>query len=310
MKLTICLDVGGSFAKGTVFDEKSNELVGGINYYPAKSEESGSIIIDNFEHIILDLYMQLVSESKIIESIMMAFPGPFDYPNGISLITGLGKYEALYKVNIKELLLEKIMNNTNMHITQQVSIQFFNDATSFAFGEYAHSQSIITKGAYFTLGTGCGSTFIEAGKSVKGQFGIPDSGMIYNELFKNSIIDDYLSARGFSKIIQDDYGDNLTPVEIYHLAISGNQQAIRVFDLFGRNIGEALAPYIKQFQPDEIVFGGQISKGFQYMEYAIRKVFDQMASDYELRVSEDTSYSAIQGLDYLKNQQGEDIFVK
>ena len=37
-----------------------------------------------------------------VKSIGLAMPGPFDYPNGISMIRGLDKYESLYGLNIRD----------------------------------------------------------------------------------------------------------------------------------------------------------------------------------------------------------------
>lgn len=311
MKLTICLDVGGSFIKGTVFDENANELIEGINYYPAKSNTAAKEIIKNLRTIIQDLSSQVLTGEKKIEAIMLAFPGPFDYGKGISLIKGLGKYEALYQKNIKELLLEELLRQSAVQLEQKVTIQFFNDAASFAFGEYAQTKNEVKRGAYFTLGTGCGSTFIEDGESVKGCLGIPDSGMIYKEQFLDSIIDDYISARGFSEVIIREYGKELSPVEISKLARTGDDAAaIKAFEIFGQMIGAALSKYIEAFQPNEIVFGGQISKSFPLMEFSIRKVLDQVASNYQLRVSQNTSYSTIRGLEYLKKYKGDEAVVK
>lgn len=303
MRLTICLDVGGTFIKGMVFNEISEELIEGINYYPSKAEMEADDITENFVYIIQDLYSQVIDEEKIIDSIFLAFPGPFDYANGISLIKNLGKYDKIYNFNLKKHLSNVLSKTVSINISNELIIEFFNDATSFAFGEYSKEKIFPKKAAFFTLGTGCGSTFIDKGKIIKGNFGIPDSGMIFNEKFADGIIDDYISARGFNRLVENEIGDCKSPVEIFNLAKMGDDGARRVFRLFGKNIGKALVPYIISFRPNVICFGGQISKGFVFMEAEIRKAFDFYS--YKLIVSKDTSYSTIRGLYYLKTRGDE-----
>src|SRR5699024_1768192 len=102
-------------------------------------------------------------ENVLVRSIALAFPGPFDYEKGISWITGLDKFEALYGLNVKELLI-KSLKEVKYFNYSNTQIFMHNDATSFAFGE--NNQSKADRGAYFTIGTGFGSTFIEKGKQV------------------------------------------------------------------------------------------------------------------------------------------------
>jgi len=64
----------------------------------------------------------------IISGVGIAMPGPFDYENGISYIKGLGKYESLYNLNIKEHLAESLGLNS-------LNVRFRNDAESAIAGE-------------------------------------------------------------------------------------------------------------------------------------------------------------------------------
>lgn len=302
MDVTICLDVGGTFTKGMVFDETGKELIEGINYYESKASQTRKGIIKNFAGIIEDLYKQVVNKNKLLTSIVLAFPGPFDYEEGISLIKNLAKFDSLYQQNVKMALEEEIKQHTFIDYSSTISIEIFNDAVAFAFGGYQIYRPTNNRGAYITIGTGCGSTFIEDERIIKDSKGIPESGMIYMEPFKESIIDDYISARGVTNIIKEVYGSVISIEEVYKNALSNQEQALEVFHKFGQNIGLALYPYIESFQPSEIVFGGQISKSFEFMKKGILEKLRMTNEPVKLRVSDNTSITTIRGLFKLKKE--------
>ncbi len=301
-KIKICLDVGGTFIKGTIFSEYNIELLGGINYYESKSSESCDEVIDNFVFIVTDLLSQFYNEDFIIECVKMAFPGPFDYVNGISFIKDLNKYENIYEKDFRGLF-EAAIRKSKLPISNNYYTFFENDATSFAFGEHCfESENPPQKGAYFTLGTGCGSTFIEEDQQVFGEYGIPESGMIYNKSFRDGIIDEYLSSRMLEKLIADIYIQPISVKELYDQATESVEDAIIVFEKFGELIGEALCPIIYEFDPDQIVFGGQISKSLEFMIEGIRRKFKDENKEIPIRKSRDTSYSTVMGLLFAQNK--------
>jgi glucokinase len=200
-------------------------------------------------------------------------------------------------------LTEKLRGVVTVPLADDFSIQTFNDATAFAFGEYPERQAENFKGAYFTLGTGCGSTFIENGQMIRKRMGIPISGMIYDCPFKASIIDDYISARGLAKIIFAVCGEERPAPLVYEQAKAGQAEALLVFQHFGQSIGQALAPFVAQFLPDELIFGGQISKSFLYMQPSLLAELKVVDFKGQLRVAADTSFSTILGLKNLAKRR-------
>ncbi|WP_156231738.1 ROK family protein [Enterococcus gallinarum] len=299
-QLVICLDVGGTFVKGTVYNNKNKPLLEGINYYPAHANKGKEEILENFFQIMSDLYQQVAINEKIVQTLMIAFPGPFDYEQGICLIQGLNKYESLYQTNIKHALRQRIKHSQELLTTTDFSISIFNDGTAFAFGEYASQSFAQKKGIYIAIGTGCGSTFIKNGEMIRGVCGIPRSGMIFNEPYKEGVIDDYLSARGLEQMIEQIIGEKLSPKTISDRAKRGDQAALAIFNQFGHRAAEILTPYARLFHPDEIVFGGQISKSFEFMETGILAVFTKENIQTTIRATKDTSKAVIQGLNTLK----------
>lgn len=296
-KISICLDVGGTYIKGALFSDEIKEQYTEIHYYPAQSDETKEVILTNFETIFKDLLFEYDKSEWMVDTIAVAFPGPFDYEKGICLIQRLGKFNQLYKVNLLSELQRMQRKKENQQF-RHARIFFKNDAEAFAFGENNHSQAV--KGAYFTIGTGLGSTFIEKQQAVHGTEGIPDSGMIYNQPFKESIIDDYASARGLEKVIQEHYLSALSGAELYKQAKEGSSTALTVFQIFGKQLGQAIAPFISSYMPEEVAFGGQISKSFCYFEDGLKEALGAKNRQVVLRVSEDTTLRTLEGLFILK----------
>ncbi|EAG2745091.1 ROK family protein, partial [Listeria monocytogenes] len=144
-----------------------------MNYYPAHANKGKEEILENFFQIMSDLYQQVAINEKIVQTLMIAFPGPCDYEQGICLIQGLNKYESLYQTNIKHALRQRIKHSQELPTTTDFSISIFNDGTAFAFGEYASQSFAQKKGIYIAIGTGCGSTFIKNEEMIRGAYGIP-----------------------------------------------------------------------------------------------------------------------------------------
>ncbi len=300
-ELAICLDVGGTFIKGAIFSNEFKKKYTDIHYYPANSTAPKEEIFKNFEYIFFDLLEPYDEQVWRVGKIAIAFPGPFDYENGISMIKDLNKFDQLYGINLAESFKTIISSDKRFCKTD---LFFENDAVAFALGENAYSDA--SRGAYFTIGTGLGSTFIEDQRRVIGQQGIPSTGMIFNEVFQKSIIDDYISARGLESLIERKYFEKISGAELFTQAESGSQDAKLVFKEFGGLICEAIRPYIEIFQPEEICFGGQISKSFKYFGQELEKEF---GNDCVIRVSKDTTLRTLEGLFIIKNGE-ENIYEK
>ena len=58
----------------------------------------------------------------------LAMPGPFDYKNGVSQISGLTKYERLFGLNVKHAL------SRALGLSME-TVRLMNDANCFLFGE-------------------------------------------------------------------------------------------------------------------------------------------------------------------------------
>jgi len=120
-----------------------------------------------------------------INKISLAIPEPFDHTGGICEIKGQAKYEALYNLNVKALIAEKLP-------IAPEHILLVNDAEGFLHGEFFSGVAQGFNNVIgLTLGTGLGTATYHYGKAVDADlWGMP---------FLDTIAEDYLATRWFVK---------------------------------------------------------------------------------------------------------------
>jgi glucokinase len=221
--------------------------------------------------VILNEFTQVIKHVagehlKDVSTIGFAFPGPFDYKEGICLIPpALEKYEKLFGVNIRTELTQRLDFHGKMH--------FMNDAACFAIGEYRMGGA---RGSQRTLalaiGTGFGSTFLADGKPVTQGTAVPKDGMLWHVPYKGGIADDTFSSRGLVKSWKDASGETVNGAkEIDDLARAGDQRALAVFEQWGGQMAECLNPWLLALDVDTIVLGGNIAKAWDWFVPALKR---------------------------------------
>ncbi len=179
-------------------------------------------------------------------NIGIAMPGPLDYEKGISKIQNQDKYDALYELNIKELLAKKLQINP-------AQIRFLNDAACFLQGEvFGGAAKGYCRAIGLTLGTGLGSS-----RYVNG---VAQDAALWCTPFLDGIAEDYLATRWFVKRYQALTGEILGGVrELAELAPT-NALAESVFKEYGQTLAAFLANFIAADTPEAVVIGGNIAK--------------------------------------------------
>ncbi|QCR21158.1 ROK family protein [Pontibacter sp. SGAir0037] len=216
---------------------------------------------------------------KVIENnasfcgkIGIAMPGPFDYKAGISLINGQNKYDALYKLNVKELLSEKLAISSE-------NISFSNDAESFLQGEVVCGIARGYKKVLgLTLGTGLGSA--------KSDDGIVEDADLWNTPFKDGIAEDYLSTRWFLRRSTELTGKHFAGVKEISEAVTVSPALQQVFAEFGENMGAFLTLFIQRENPELVVLGGNISKAHSLFFPAMESYLTQAGIFVPIRIAE------------------------
>jgi glucokinase len=177
-----------------------------------------------------------------------AMPGPFDYPNGICLIKGFDKYEALYGMNIRQELAART-------VVPAEQIVFRNDADAFLDGEvFGGAGQGFSRVLGLTLGTGLGSCLYVEGE-------ITNAGL--NVLpFKHGMAEEYLSTRWFIKTYQQRTGKQVSGVKELADRYNEDETARLIFEEFSMNLGELLLHCVRNFNVQAIIIGGNISNAY------------------------------------------------
>lgn len=289
----VCIDVGGTELKAAALNG-AGELITTLQYFISRAGEEKSAVIAHFAGVIETIFK--ASGQTQLSGVRMAFPGPFDYENGICLLKGLDKYDSLYGVSLREEIKAALLTK-GLILGELFDIRFVNDVGGFALGETSAGDAQGAKRAMFVcIGTGCGSAFCENGSLAKeGTKGVPPSGYIYNTPFKESIIDDYLSKRGLAAIAAEAFGGAvISGLELANLAKGGDKKATECFVRFGENIKAAILPFAEGFHPDCIVMGGQVIKSAELFITPLQASL--LAMGIKLCFTEDTSKRTLQGL--------------
>lgn len=221
------------------------------------------VILNEFSQVIKHVAGNHLNE---VSSIGFAFPGPFDYDQGICLIPPeLAKYENLFGVNIRAEL--------NQRLSFKGTMNFMNDAACFAIGEYRMGGA---RGSERTLalaiGTGFGSTFLADGKPVTQGAAVPKDGMLWHVPYKGGIADDTFSSRGLIKAWKALSGETINGVkELNDLARAGDARALVLFAQWGEGMAECLNPWLSSFGVDTIVLGGNIAKAWDWFVPTLKR---------------------------------------
>lgn len=284
--MKLLFDVGGTEIKAAALDE-NGEMIGSIKHFDADSNAECDIVFDNMAAVIRSFTNTM---GEYPTALGMAFPGPFDYEKGISLIKGLGKYENIYGKSVPEEMVKRIPKLSDR------PFYFLHDVESFALGAYYKGESRGKgKTMFVCIGTGTGTAFIKDGIVLKNEEdGSPKDGWIYEHPFKEGKIDEYISVRGLKRIAKKVTGKALTGLEIFNMCAAGDEKGLEIYRLFGSDVREALEPYILSFRPDRIVFGGQISKSFCYFGEQVKALCAEKGVETEIIT--DTSLMAVNGL--------------
>lgn len=178
--------------------------------------------------------------------VAVAMPGPFDYQNGISYMKGMGKFDALYDLNVRALILKGMEGSV-----QQIS--FINDAGCFLKGELVHGAASAYRNVMgFTLGTGFGSAV--------GTDGIATDAAYWQYPFMGGICEDFFSSKWLVSKYNSYSGKAVRNVKELIDDVERANPLLQVFDEFGMNLGIFLSKLYKNKPIDCVVLGGNIAK--------------------------------------------------
>lgn len=298
--LIVAFDVGGTQIKAAALvDGAILEATAG--HYESRADLAAGPMIARFADIFADVLAK-AGRDAVVSGLGIAFPGPFDYATGISRIRGLGKFESLYDLSVGRLLEEALRSDdrTSGRLSSQFTIAFENDAALFGLGESLPGGAAAgaNRAVCLTIGTGLGSCFLERGQLVKQRGDVPPEGWLYSVPWQEGTADHYISRRGILRLAAR-LGSEMKQLDVRELAglaYAGETEALRLFEQFGTQMADILAPPLRRFQPDLIVLGGQISKSAHLFAPAFRQALALAGLHAEVRVSRDTLSSTLHGV--------------
>ena len=191
----------------------------------------------------------------------VAVPGPFDYATGLARFAGVGKFDALYGVDLRARLLTGLPGRPRDAV-------FLNDAHAFLVGEWrAGTARGHDRCVGVTLGTGVGSAFLAEGRVCHEGPGVPPDGRV--DLLRSGglPLEETVSRRA----IRARYDDPDADVDVIAArARLGEPRARRVLDEAFTALGRVLGPCLDGFRASVLVVGGSMTGSWDLVGPALR----------------------------------------
>ena len=265
---TLVFDIGGSHVSAAICHRTGFEL-GPIATAPLNEVATAAGFID----LLCSLGQKAIAAGGQAAGAELAFPGPFEYGNGISRMEH--KLPFLFGVSLRTPLAAYFGWTPDR-------VRFLNDAAAYLLGEVGAGVATgVGRVVCITLGTGIGCGFAVNGKHVTSGPGVPPGGEIWNLPYGSGIAEDELSTNFFIADYQRRTGTEIAVSEMAARAAT-DADARAVFEDFGTRLGETLSVILRDFAPQVVVLGGGISKSSQlFLPAAVRK----LGNSVELRIS-------------------------
>jgi glucokinase len=270
------LEVGGTHVTAAVVDSDT-WAVAQANRVPLDSHGDADHILATF----VDPAAALDAPTGVVWGVAM--PDPFDYVRGIATFRDVGKFDAIYGIDVGAVLSERLPQHP-------AGLAFLNDADAFILGEWTrgaaqgHSRCV-----GITLGTGLGSGWLVDGRITDADHGVPALGRARHLIVNGAGLEETMSRRAIRRAYVAATGDQAADVqEIAKRARDGEQAAGTVLSHALRGLGSAMGPAMREFDADVIVIGGSMAGSWDLFEPWFRDGLDwpdapavQLAGDPE-----------------------------
>lgn len=239
----IGVDLGGTNVRvGKVQDNEIETLAATA----ISSEESEDVVMQE----ISDTINKVFDEDVI--GIGVGVPSVVDVEKGI--VYSVVNIPSWKKVYLKDRLEEKY----------GVPVFINNDANCFALGESYFGKAMDYKNIVgLIVGTGLGAGVIIDNRLYNGtNCGAGEFGHIP---YKDHDFEYYCSGQRFTR----EYG--IDGKVLFERAQKGDAEALRIFETFGLDLGNAIQAILYTVDPEIIVFGGSVSNAFPFFEKGMRE---------------------------------------
>ncbi len=249
--IVIGADIGGSHITAAQIDVSARQLINALLVRMHVDSMAAA-------HEVVGVWAACIKQAmqnKAVATICLAMPGPFNYKEGICLISDQNKYPQLYGLNVKTMLAHALE-------IEPASIYINNDAACFLQGEvFCGSVSGYQQVISVTLGTGLGTAIYKDGHAA--------SADLWNMPLHEGIAEDYLSTRWFVKRYSAISGSPVSGVkELAGLAM--HDELVRtLFNEFGNNLAVFLNRFIESSGATAVVIGGNIAQSYPLFKEAL-----------------------------------------
>ncbi|PRY11294.1 glucokinase [Pontibacter ummariensis] len=261
-----------------------------VNLLPGTVHERSStrkaVLANGAKEEIISTWAQAIREAaggKVVAGMRLgiAMPGPFDYAQGISLMQNQDKYDALYMLDVKDLLALELQ-------LEPAHIRFLNDAACFLQGEvFGGAAKGAARAIGLTLGTGLGSA--------KYQDGLAADAALWCAPFKDGVAEEYISARWLIRRYQELTGQKVRNVKEMVGKVSAESKVLQAFQEFGQHLGEFLLSFIGEAESEVVVIGGNIANSLDLFRPAMEQALAENGIIIPIKQAQLGEYAALIG---------------
>lgn len=286
----ILMDVGGTFIKSGIMTADSVLVEGTQQTVAIDSNGSKEEIISSLTAAVRQGIDLAQSNGYVPAGIGICMPGPFNYYTGVSAM--VHKFAGIKDIPLKEVIAESIPE-------YDIPVVFGHDVNTQLYGEMCGGNGQgFDNVCLVALGTGLGFAMANGGKVLQTETGGPLVS-IWNLPYNGGILEDYASKRGFYNTWEAVTGskpaEDMTVADMGRLAGEGDPTALEVFRRVGSFIGQNIKENLLKYEIKCLLFGGQISRSFRFMDNAVKEELAQIEG-LEIRTVSDFSNAAFNGL--------------
>lgn len=279
-------DIGGSHITSAVIDLSDGSICSAMNTDPIDSSADAESILEGWA---LNLRRSLEDGKRLdVSKIGFAFPGPFDYDRGISLITGVSKFESLFAMDITSSL--------KARLGAELELRYVNDAFAFALGEcFWGAAKGRDKVLALTLGTGLGSCFVSDKTVISSGDTVPENGYVYNLPFEDGIADEKFSTRWIVKRYKELTGLNVKGAKEVLAVFEDRPEPAHLFNEYGKRLADFTYPLLAKFGCGTLLLGGNIARCLNCFDPALEDEFGSLGAKVDVIASKMLDNAALMG---------------
>lgn len=278
-RIAVAVDLGGTKMESALVNS-NGEIIATLKG-ATHAELGPDRIIENLEKSVQELLSSVKAEWTDVAGVGIGVPGTVE--------PGTGRVTFAPNLNWKDVPMAKILKKN-----WKKPVYVNNDANLAALGEgWMGAGKGISHLVLFTLGTGVGGGILLSGKLYEGAWGaagefghIPiRTDGVPCSCGSHDCLELYASAKFLHREVEvrRDLGEKSLIFRdeelfktnvgnaIYDAAKENDLVALRIFEAFGKNLGIGIASVANVLNPQRVLIGGGIGKGWEFFHESMKK---------------------------------------